>query len=153
MKLGGEFDTYEFLYSVLREVTDQKVVIAQTGYLSNPLLVNGGPINDPQCTIAFDYSEADHIDWIKILKEAAHIYNMDLLTWFSDRDVFPPDFQTSCPCQDEAGLCELSEEKRLEADTYAERLIIDMEIRAFQGMGLRNYDGTPKSALDVFVSP
>jgi len=34
IKHGGEFDTYEYLYSVLREITDQKVVIAQTGYAS-----------------------------------------------------------------------------------------------------------------------
>jgi len=117
------------------------------------LLVNGGPIDDPQCVVPFDYSDEDQIDWIKILKEAAHIYNMDLLTWFSDRDVLPLDYQTSCPCKDEAGFCVISEERRLNGKTFAERLQIDMTIRAFQGMGLRNYDGTPKLALDVFVSP
>ena len=150
--ISSSIDKSLMLNTFLNEVKDKKLVIAETGYPSFDLKLNGGHLGNPQCLVAVEYPENDQLDWVKTLMDAAYDYEMDFFTWWSNRDVFPEDFSTSCPCVDTRSFCETYEPVRLGGVDFDARAGIGAIIKSFQGMGLRTYNGDPKPALEYWLS-
>jgi hypothetical protein len=72
------------------------------------------------------------------------------VTYWSDRDLVRSELMTDCPCKFDATWCTVLDIFRgqgsADAQFYGEVLL-----KAFGSMGLRHYDGTPKSAaLDAW---
>ncbi|MCB0365566.1 MAG: hypothetical protein H6624_04035 [Bdellovibrionaceae bacterium] len=148
--VGGIPDNSAYLAAALDVVKDRQLVIAETGHPSSSLLVNGGPAGEAQCLTAVEHSDDQQVEWLKAVLQAAKDHNMELVTWWSARDVFPEDFIGSCPCEDSRSFCETAEIFRLQGGDFTQRVQNDAILRAFQSMGYRTYDGLPKESLGIW---
>jgi hypothetical protein len=72
---------------------------------------------------------------------------MDLVTWWSDRDLVVGDLMTNCPCTFDTTWCTVLDIFRGPASTGTAdtQLFGELLLKAFGTMGLRAYDGTPKA--------
>lgn len=124
---------------------NERAVIAETGWLSTNLIAR----NSRNCVTAFSSSEADSVAYLtRVLSEAKRL-DMDLVTWWSDRDLLPTELMTDCPCTYDTEWCAVLDgfrgpEQPLNPDGpyYTE-----LALKIFGTMGLRKYDGTAKDAL------
>jgi hypothetical protein len=121
----------------------ERPLIAETGWPSTPLVARNGSA----CLTVFSFSEADSAAYLKRVLEDATRLHMDLVTWWSDRDLVTTPLMTDCPCQFDQTWCTVldifrgAEQPNMpEAQFYGEVLL-----KAFGSMGLRKYDGTPKT--------
>ena len=125
-------------------VGKERGLIAETGWLSSALVARASS----GCQQVFDFDEAQSAAYLeRVLTDASRL-PLELVTWWSDRDLLPTQFMTNCPCSFEKTWCEVLDIFRgapvagaPEAQFYGEVLI-----KAFGSLGLRHYDGTPKTA-------
>jgi len=124
---------------------NERPVIAETGWLSTPLVARRGS----QCISVFSFTESDSAAYLgKVLADAERL-DMDLVTWWSDRDLVPSELMTDCPCSYDATFCSVLDIFRGPEQPSAPDVpyISEVLLKAFGSMGLRTYDGTPKAAL------
>jgi len=122
----------------------ERVVIAETGWLSTPLVAELGE----SCNRAFEFDVAASAAFLKrVLGDAARL-DVELVTWWSDRDLLPSREMSRCPCDDPDLWCAVRDVFRAAGGTDpAAQFFGELAFKAFGSMGLREYDGTPKSAL------
>jgi hypothetical protein len=121
----------------------ERAVIAETGWLSTPIEVEGAP---GQCAKAIDFSEATAKKWLDRVLAARTAQDMDLVTWISDRDVLDDRLMTDCPCTFDPDWCALRDYYR-DAGGPDSAVSGELALKAFGAMGLRRYDGTPRPTL------
>ncbi|HKU42402.1 MAG TPA: hypothetical protein VJR89_29790 [Polyangiales bacterium] len=82
----------------------------------------------------------------RVLADAAE-QQLELVTWWSDRDVLPLEPMTDCPCDFDATWCSVLDAFRGPAVGGVPQLqfLNEVLLKAFGSMGLRTYDGTPRS--------
>jgi hypothetical protein len=120
---------------------NEPMVIAETGWNSTP--VRALHISD--CITFPDSSEADQLAYFNRLIQEATTNGMDLVTWWSNRDVLPAEIMTDCPCTFDLDWCAVLELFRAAGGSDPTlQYIQEVFFKAFGTMGLRNYDGTPK---------
>jgi hypothetical protein len=120
---------------------NEPMVIAETGWNSTPVraLLGSG------CVTFADSSEADQLAYFNRLIQEATTNGMDLVTWWSNRDVLPAEIMTDCPCTFDPEWCAVLELFRATGGTDPTlQYIQEVFFKAFGTMGLRDYDGTPK---------
>ena len=124
---------------------NERPVIAETGWLSTPLVARRGS----QCVTVFSFTVDDSAAYLgRVLADSERL-NMDLVTWWSDRDLVPSQLMTDGPCNDDATFCSVLDIFRGPEQASAPEVpfLNEVLLKAFGSMGLRAYDGTPKSAL------
>ena len=125
----------------------QQGLIAETGWPSTALAAKSG---NGTCLTVFEFSEQDSVAYLeRVLADSARL-GLDLVTWWSDRDLVPAQLMTNCPCSFDPTWCSVLDIFRgpaqpgaPEAQFYGEVLL-----KAFGSMGLRRYDGAAKPLLD-----
>lgn len=120
---------------------NEPMVIAETGWNSTP--VRALYISD--CVTFPDSSEADQLAYFDRLIQEATTNAMDLVTWWSNRDVLPAQMMTDCPCTFDRDWCFVVELFRATGGSDPTlQYIGEVFLKAFGTMGLRDYDGNSK---------
>jgi hypothetical protein len=124
----------------------ERPLIAETGWDSTPIVVQSATAG---CATLFQGTEADETAYLGRVLDAAKAANMDLVNWWSDRDLVVSQLMTSCPCSFDSTWCTVLGIFRGPpsdggTDTQA---FGELSLKAFGTMGLRGYDGTPKSTI------
>jgi hypothetical protein len=141
---GAAVDYGADLDAVLERVTEP-AVIAETGYPSVPLVADLATSGAPQCTTLYPFSDERQRAYFDALVAAARRWDMDLVTWWSNRDVFPTAAVASCPCQDPDGFCAIRD---LFRSLYPDPVQGEVLFKAFATLGVRNFHGQPKPLLE-----
>lgn len=125
---------------------DERVLIAETGWLSTPVIAK---TSTGTCAQVFDYGAAHSAAYLRRVLSDASTAGMDLVTWWSDRDLLVSEAMTSCPCTFDAGWCGVIDVFRGPPPTgqVDTQLFGEILLKAFGTMGLRHYDGAPKPEL------
>jgi len=101
----------------------------------------------PTCTTVMPSSEAAAASYLQFVVQQANIYKMPFVVWWSNRDLIPEDFMTSCPCNDPGDsqlFCSwVNRWKWMPYYFFVQQL----SLKVSGTMGLREYDGTPKTML------
>ena len=123
----------------------ERALIAETGWLATPLTARGA---GSTCTTVFSFSEADSAAYLSRVLSDAKRLDLELVTWWSDRDLVTSELMTDCPCDFDTTWCSVLDIFRgpavpgmPNAQFYGEVLL-----KAFGSMGLRHYDGSPRTA-------
>jgi hypothetical protein len=136
-----------------RRPTEPRIVITETGWNSDDLRI-GTPA---QCSTAAASSEAAARDYLNQLLARAQADGIELVTWWSARDLLPAAVMATCyptasatsvppfaACGTDPWCPAVNVFRGLDpANPAAGELVF----KAFGTMGLRRYDGTPKTAL------
>jgi len=134
------------------QATGEKLVVAETGGASSDLVYNAGTAAAPSCQVHIAASEAVQEQYLGWLLGEAKRLEMDLVTWWSDRDIYPHALITGCPCTTPQDYCAVLDWFRSLARTPQEQPQAELMFRLFESMGLRRFDGTPKKALATWQS-
>ncbi len=125
----------------------EKPLIAETGWLSTPLVAKA---RDGTCTKVFDEDEATSAAYLSRVLSDADRGGLDLVTWWSDRDLLLENVMTDCPCHLDATWCSVVDIFRgspAPGSTADTQLFGEILMKAFGTMGLRLYDGSPRPML------
>jgi hypothetical protein len=124
--------------------SNERGLIAETGWLATPL---SAKLDNGTCRQVFDYADAASEAFLKrVLGDAARA-KLELVTWWSDRDLVPTELMTDCPCEFEPTWCTVLDVFRGPpvAGVPEVRFLNEVLLKAFGTMGLRRYDGTPRA--------
>jgi hypothetical protein len=124
----------------------EQALIAETGWLSTPLIAKA---RDGTCPRVFDFTETRAASYLARVLADADRENLDLVTWWSDRDLLAESVMTDCPCHLDQTWCSVVDAFRGPATTSGTDtgLLGEVLMKAFGTMGVRLYDGTPKAEL------
>jgi len=118
-------------------------LIAETGWPSTDIVVRA---KDGSCPTIFSFTEKESAAYLGRILGDADRAGIDLVTWWSDRDLVVKELMTACPCTFDTTWCTVLDIFRGPATTGGAdtQLFNELLLKAFGTMGLRNYDGTPK---------
>jgi len=119
-------------------------LIAETGWPSTPIVVRA---KDGTCPMLFSFDEVASAAYLARVLGDAKAHGIELVTWWSDRDLLTEKIMTDCPCTFDATWCSVLDIFRGPPATDASdpQLFGELLLKVFGSMGLRNYDGTPKA--------
>ena len=126
----------------------ERALIAETGWLSTDLIAQNGD----QCTTVISANEAAAAAYLERVLADADRIPLELVTWWSNRDLLPAGLMTNCPCDYEPTWCQVVDVFRGAAGgplTPGADYIGEILLKAFGTMGIRDYDGKPKPALSA----
>jgi len=148
--VGGTFR--ETWFEEIAQATGERLVVAETGFASDDLLLNTGSESVPACAVYHEADEPAQEAYLTVLLTEAERLGMDLVTWWSGRDIFPSRFVTECPCETETDYCAVLSYFRQVATppTPENQAMAELAFRVFESMGVRRWDGTPKAALTTW---
>lgn len=148
--LPGELPRDYFVRTRLRHPDEAPIVIAETGWNSQSLKL-GTP---ESCIDVVPSSEDLQAAYLEGLIAAARAYRLELVTWFSQRDVLPAAVMDSCyaratpprydACHGEVWCLGVNIYRQI---APANLMVGDLVFKGFGSMGLARYDGAPKPAL------
>jgi hypothetical protein len=122
----------------------ERAIIAEAGWITDPdvAALNG------VCTAALASDEAEAVAYLDLLLAAAQERGIELVTWWSDRDIIPASAMTECPCTFDTTWCATEQIVRSSAgpDPGAQ-YVAEVLFKMWGTMGLRRYDGSAKPAL------
>ncbi len=125
---------------------NEQPVVAETGWNSSTLIAQTGA---GVCLTVFTSSEATEESYLDFVLNSAQDAGMDLVNWWSDRDLVVTPFMTACPCSFDATWCTVLAIARgppsdggVDTQFYGELLF-----KAFGTMGLRDYEGVLKPTV------
>jgi hypothetical protein len=126
----------------------ERPLVAETGWNSSSIVVQP---RSGACAKVFTGSEADEAKYLGRVLDAAQTGGIELVNWWSDRDLVVDALMTDCPCTFDSTWCAVLDIFRGPAtdagpDTQAQG---ELGLKAFGVMGLRAYDGTVKP--DVYA--
>ena len=124
----------------------ERPLIAETGWNSSPMVVHP---RDSACETVFQGTEQDEAAYLGRVLDAAQAGNLDLVNWWSDRDLVDARLMTDCPCTFDATWCAVLDLFRGPATDAGPdtQLTGELALKAFGVMGLRSYDGTSKAMM------
>ena len=124
----------------------ERALIAETGWLSTDLIAQRGD----QCSTVITASETDAAAYLtRVLADAERV-PLELVTWWSNRDLLPAGLMTNCPCDYDPTWCQVVDVFRGAAGgslVPGADYIGEILLKAFGTMGIRDYAGQPKPAL------
>lgn len=121
-------------------------LIAETGWNSSNLVAN----LDGNCLTVFTNTEADEEAYLDFVLKSAESQHIDVVNWWSDRDLVVSSFMTDCPCTFDKTWCSVLDVFRgpdAGPDAGTAAFYGEVLSKAFGTMGLRNYDGTEKPTV------
>jgi hypothetical protein len=118
-------------------------LIAETGWLSTSLVAK---TKDGTCSNVMDESNARAAAYLTRVLGDAERGGLELVTWWSDRDLLLESVMTDCPCHLDATWCSVVDVFRGAAapGSTDTQFLGEVLMKAFGSMGLRLYDGSPK---------
>ena len=121
-------------------------LIAETGWNSSSLVAQA---SNGTCDTIFTSTENDEEAYLDFVLRSADTQHIDLVNWWSDRDLVVATFMTDCPCTFDSTWCSVLDQFRTDAgaDAGDTQLFGQILVKAFGTMGLRAYDGTQKPAV------
>lgn len=124
----------------------ERPLVAETGWNSAPLIVEP---RGAACATLFASTEADEAAYLGRVLDAAQVDDIDLVNWWSDRDLLLTQLMTSCPCTFDATWCAVLDIFRGPpsdggVDTQLQG---ELALKAFGVMGLRDYYGAIKPSV------
>jgi len=119
----------------------ERVVIAETGYNSASIVVGDG-VNPGSCVELLTSTEARAAAYLSRVFSDAQAQGFELVDWWSDRNLLPEPLMSGCPCSYSADWCAIESVFQSLGGLQG-----DLLFKAFGAMGLRSYDGAPKSQL------
>jgi hypothetical protein len=121
----------------------EKPLIAETGWPSTDIVVKA---KDGTCPTVFHFDEPESAAYLARVLSDAEKHRLELVTWWSDRDLVVSDLMTNCPCTFDATWCTVLDIFRGPVSTTATdtQFVGELLLKAFGTMGIRHYDGTPK---------
>jgi hypothetical protein len=127
----------------------EKALVAETGWPSDDIVVRA---RDGTCQPYFSFDELISAQYLQRVLEAADAGELELITWWSDRDLVVPQVMTDCPCDFDASWCAVVDIFRgpPSVGSFDSQLFGELLLKVFGTMGLRRYDGTPKLALQAW---
>jgi hypothetical protein len=134
-----------------RNPNEPKVVITETGWNSGSFSF----YDDVNDLCATHYSEPSFEEaFLEFVMYSGYLGEFDLITWWSARDEFPSGVVNTCypvatppdyaACNDDV-WCAAINAARAAPPPGATPELGELALKAFGGMGLREYDGTPKA--------
>jgi hypothetical protein len=99
------------------------------------------------CQTYFSFDEASSSAYLgRVLSDAASA-PLELVTWWSDRDLLVEPLMTDCPCSFDTTWCSVLDIFRGPASSGAidTQAFGELLLKVFGTMGLRRYDGTAKT--------
>jgi hypothetical protein len=122
----------------------ERVLIAEAGWLSMPMVVQA---SNGACFTALTSDETLEAAYLGRLLSDAQGAGMDLVTWIADRDLLIAPLMTDCGCHQAAEWCAVRDLFRGPPPTGSvdTQLAGELRMKAFGAMGLRTYDGSPKT--------
>jgi hypothetical protein len=123
----------------------ERAVVAETGTNDTPVVVDDPTAGCVQLIAGSDGDESAYLARVLGDGAAAH---MDFVNWWSDRDLVVADLMTNCPCTFDATWCAV--EAAFRGSNAATEDVNELGLKAFGTMGLRTYDGTPKSFYSIW---
>jgi hypothetical protein len=121
----------------------ERPLIAETGWLSTNLVAR----SKTGCQTVFTDDEATSAAYLTRVLADAERFDVDLLTWWSDRDLVVPELMTNCPCTFDATWCTVLDAFRgPPSDADDTQFFGEVLLKAFGSMGIRGYSGQPKTA-------
>ena len=126
----------------------ERPLVAETGWNSSPMVVHP---RASACETLFQSSESEEAAYLGRVLDAAQAGNIELVNWWSDRDLLDARLMTDCPCTFDSTWCAVLDIFRGPATDAGPdtQLTGELSLKAFGVMGLRTYDGTPKA--DVYA--
>jgi hypothetical protein len=124
----------------------ERALIAETGWLSTDLVAQNGN----QCTTVIHANAQDAAAYLKRVLSDARRVPLELVTWWSNRDLLPAGLMTNCPCDYDATWCQVVDVFRNAAGgplVPGSDYVGEILLKAFGTMGIRDYDGQPKPEL------
>jgi hypothetical protein len=124
----------------------ERALIAETGWLSTDLIAQSGL----DCNTVIHGSEHDAALYLTRVLEDAQRIPLELVTWWSNRDLLPAGLMTNCPCDYEPTWCQVVDVFRSAAGgplVPGADYLGEILLKAFGTMGIRDYDGKLKSEL------
>jgi hypothetical protein len=122
----------------------EKPLVAETGWDSANIVVEP---RGAACTSVFTGTETDEAAYLGRVLDAARSGGLDLVNWWSDRDLLDARLMTSCPCTFDATWCQVLDIFRGPATDAGPdtQLAGELALKAFGVMGLRDYAGNLKT--------
>jgi hypothetical protein len=126
---------------------NERSIIAETGWLSTRLTAK---LSSGQCLDVKKSDQTEQATYLDFVLRAAQDAHIDLVTWWSNRDLLDERVMTDCPCSFDTAWCAVVDLFRTtaplgggtEAAFYGEVLM-----KAFGTMGIRDYTGKPKERV------
>nr|HEX4312987.1 hypothetical protein [Kofleriaceae bacterium] len=120
----------------------EREIIAETGTNSTPVV-----IDDPNagCEQLISGDEPTAAAYLSRVLGDAYAQHIEVVNWWSDRDLVVQQVMTDCPCTFDQTWCAVVAAFR--GTDPATEDFGELALKAFGTMGLRAYDGTPKSLL------
>jgi len=127
-------------------VAGEQPLIAETGWSSSSLIAQ---LDDGSCYTVFTDLEADEEAYLDFVLTSAAADDLDLVNWWSDRDLVVSQLMTACPCTFDQVWCEVLDVARgPSSDGGGEpQFYGEVDFKAFGTMGLRDYLGNPKPTV------
>jgi hypothetical protein len=122
----------------------ERPLIAETGWNSASIVVKP---RAGACTTIFTGSEPDEAAYLGRVLDAAVSGNIELVNWWSDRDLLDARLMTDCPCTFDTTWCAVLDIFRGPANDAGPdtQLLGELTLKAFGVMGLRDYAGAKKT--------
>lgn len=136
-------------YAIIQGVTNRKVWISETGWATVKILQSYQHGASGSCgvdlipaTMANDSELEGYMSW---LLSEAQTRQFEAVIWWLNRDYLDAAVAETCPCSGVNDTCQLTDIFYAVAGDAGESLM-----RLFGNMGLRHYDGSARTALDVW---
>jgi len=119
----------------------ERTIVAETGWISTNAVaqLNG------TCEPALAGTEMAEQAYLDLLLTQAQAHQMDLVTWWSNRDLLPAQVMTDCPCTFDQTWCAIVAAFRSTggSDPMAQ-FFGELVLKVWGTMGIRTWDGTAK---------
>jgi len=124
-------------------------LIAETGWLSTNIRAQLGTA----CQTPVQSTPDDALAYLDSVLAAAKRGRLELVTWWSDRDLLPAELMTNCPCSFDPNWCNVVAVFRAAGGGDSQAAFVgELGLKAFGTMGLRDYAGNPKPLLEHWQS-
>jgi hypothetical protein len=123
----------------------ETALIAETGWPSTGIVVR---TKTGSCQTYFSFDESVSAAYLARVLADAESGALELVTWWSDRDLLIEPLMTDCPCKFDATWCSVLDIFRGPASSGAvdTQAVGELLLKIFGTMGIRRYDGAPKTA-------
>ena len=123
---------------------NERVVVAETGWLTTNITAN---LNQT-CTTQVHSDPNKAQRYMELLLRRAYADELELVTWWSDRDLLPSEVMTSCPCNSpDPTWCSVVDVFRATGKTPEAAYLGEVLLKAFGSMGIRDHQGNEKPLL------
>lgn len=122
-------------------------LIAETGWNSSSLVAE---LSNGTCDTVIDDTESEEQAYLDFVLGSADTAHIDLVNWWSNRDLVVSTFMTDCPCTFDTTWCSVLQAFRgpdAGPDAGETAFFGEIVAKAFGTMGLRSYDGTQKPSV------